>query len=143
MEKRDFSAVLSAIKESPGTRAAHQEILHAVISAIAANDMGALEKHFTEDAQLHIHGFPEIDGSWTGRGDVIAAATRNYQKLGQQTARIEMMVEEGDNVVWRVAESGQVKDTGRRYEVRGVIWWTFAGAQVRSAEEFIYAVAAA
>jgi ketosteroid isomerase-like protein len=136
-ETRNFSAVLSAIKETPTTRAGHQEALHAVISAIAANDMEALERYFIEDVELHIHGFAPINGSWVGRSNVIAAATRNFQKLSQQDPRIETMVEQDDNIVWLLLESGYLKENGQRYELRGVIWWTFQGTQIRRIEEFI------
>jgi ketosteroid isomerase-like protein len=139
MSDRNFSAVLSAIKEDPEARAGHQDVLHAIVSAIAADDMKALEPYFAEDVELHIHGFAPIDGSWTGRANVIAAATRNFQKLAQQQPRIETMVDQSDNVVWLLAESGYLKETGQRYEARGVIWWTFAGTQIRRVEQFIHA----
>ena len=139
MADRDFSAVVSAIKQAPETRTGHQEVLHAVVSAIAANDMKALEPYFTEDVELHIHGFAPIDGSWSGRANVTAAATRNFQKLAQQQPRIETMVDQSDHVVWLLIESGYLKETGQRYEARGVIWWTFAGTQIRRVEEFIHA----
>jgi ketosteroid isomerase-like protein len=139
MANRDFSAVLSAIKEAPEARAGHLEVLHAVVSAIAANDMKALELYFTEDVELQIHGFAPIDGSWSGRADVIAAAARNFQKLAQQEPRIETVVDQSDNVIWLLAESGYLKETGQRYAARGVIWWTFAGARIRRVEEFIHA----
>jgi hypothetical protein len=35
-------------------------------------------------------------------------------------------------------ESGYLRETGQRYEAPGVIWWTFAGAQIRRVEEFVY-----
>src|SRR5580704_14018925 len=131
MADRDFAAVLSAIKEAPEARAGHQDVLHAIVSAIAANDMKALQPYFTEDVELEIHGFAPIDGSWNGRADVIAAATRNFQKLVEQQPRIETMVDQGDTVVWLLVESGYLKETRQRYEARGVIWWAFAGSQIR------------
>jgi ketosteroid isomerase-like protein len=138
MANRDFAAVLSAIQNAPQPRSGHQDVLHAVVAAIAANDMKALEPYFTEHVELEIHGFAPIDGSWSGRSDVIAAATRNYQKLVEQEPRIETMVDQGDTVVWLLVESGYLKETGQRYEARGVIWWTFGGTQIRRVEEFLH-----
>jgi ketosteroid isomerase-like protein len=138
MADRNFAAVLTAIKESPAVAAAHQDVLHAVVSAIAANDMNALESYFTEDIELHIHGFAPLDGSWSGRDSVIAAAIDNYQKLAHQVPQIETMVEQGDNVVWLLLESGQLKEGGQRYEARGVIWWTFRGTQICRVEELLH-----
>jgi ketosteroid isomerase-like protein len=138
MAERDFAAVLTAIKYSPAAPAAHQEVLHVVVSAIAANDMKALESYFTEDIELHIHGFAPLDGSWSGRDSVIAAATSNYQKLAEQSPQIETMIEQGDNVVWLLLESGHLKENGQRYEARGVIWWTFQGTRICRVEEFLH-----
>jgi len=139
MANRDFSAVLSTINQIPETRAVRQQVLHAIVSAVAANNMGVLELYFTEDVELRIHGFAPIDGFWRGRADVIAAATRNFQKFAQQQTQVETMVDEGDNVVWLVVESGCLNETGERYEVRGVMWFTFAGTQIRRVEEFLHA----
>lgn len=99
--------------------------------------MKALETYFTKDIELHIHGFAPIDGSWVGRANVIAAATHNFQKLAQQEPQIETMVEQDDQIVWLLLESGYLRENGQRYEVRGVIWWTFEGTQIRRVEEFI------
>jgi ketosteroid isomerase-like protein len=113
-----MSAVLSAIQETPGAPAGHQDVLHA--SAIAADDRKALEPYFTEDVELRIHGFAPMDGSWNGRADLIAAATRNYQMLVEQQPRIETMVDQRDRVFWLIVESGYLKETGQRYRARGV-----------------------
>jgi len=116
----------------------HQDVLHAVVSAIAANDMKALEPFFTEDIELCIRGFAPIDDSWRGRDSVIAAATRNFQKLAQQDPQVETMIEQDDNIVWLLRESGYIKENAQSYEARGVIWWNFEGTQIRRVEQFLH-----
>ena len=102
----NFTIISRGTTPDPEVAAGHQDVLHAIVAAIAADDMKALEPYFTEDVVLNIHGLAPIDGSWTGRADVIAAATRNFQKLAEQQPRIETILDQGDNVAWLLAESG-------------------------------------
>ncbi len=147
MPERDFTSLTFALENAPPTDAGHRDVLTAVLAAIAANDTPSLANYFTEDAELHIHGFAPIAGSWYGRENVVAAADRNFDKLRQQTPHVEAMIEQGEHIALFVRETGLVQETSppgredsRDYDVRGVIWWTFRDGKLRRVEEFIHAV---
>jgi ketosteroid isomerase-like protein len=138
MNDRDFDAVKSAVQLAPIAAAGQQEVLLAVITAIGANDIESLYQYFTDDAELHIHGFPAMDGSWRGRKEVVAAVAVNFGKITEQKPEIEAMIHQGESIAMLIHETGRLKPDGRGYEVRGVIWYTFQGAQLRRVEEFVW-----
>jgi hypothetical protein len=86
-------------------------VLLAILGAIGAKDFESLHKHFTSDIELNIHGFTPVDGSWRGAADAVL-----------------------------LHETGRLNADGGRYEVRGAIWYTFEGSQIKRIEEFLHTV---
>ena len=137
MSDRDFTAVKSTIQSAQFHVTDHQEVLLSVITAIGSNDIESLHQHFTDDAELHIHGFPGMDGSWRSRNEVLAAIAGNFGKITEQKPEIEAMIHQDEAIAMLIRETGRLKADGRRYEARGVIWYTFQGARLRRIEEFV------
>lgn len=55
-----------------------QAVFHAAYAPIISGDFDALTESMTDDGALNICGFPPINGAWRGRGEVVAAARKNY-----------------------------------------------------------------
>ncbi len=110
----------------------------AVIQSVAGGNFEALPSHFTEDIELHIHGFPPLDNSWHGCAEVIAAMAANFNRIiGQRTA-IEGMIQQGDAIAVLVRETGRFRDERDSYRVHGVIWFTFREGRISRVMEFVH-----
>jgi ketosteroid isomerase-like protein len=137
MSVRNFTAVQQALEAD--ARPSRKAVLGTILGLIEKNNFAALESHFTEATELHISGFPSIDGSWKGRQEVVEAIARNFGKIAEQHSRVEAMIEQGDSIALLMSEHGVLN--GEPYRVRGVLWWTFEGDQVARTEEFVTRVA--
>lgn len=78
MISRDFASVESSLRQDGSLPHPTQQVLLSLFSAIGKDDLAALPLYFTDDVQLHIHGFQAVNGSWTGRDNVIAAIGVNF-----------------------------------------------------------------
>lgn len=121
----------------PAGAADPQAVLHAAYAAVISGDFDALGESMTEDVALNISGFPPINGAWRGRGEVVAAARKNYGQLESQQPAIEGMISEGDSIAVLVRESGVLRSTGQAYSIRGVQWFTFAGGRISKIDQVI------
>jgi ketosteroid isomerase-like protein len=136
MATRDFSAVQG--KLSVGETPSHQQVLLAVLQAVAANDFASVPEYFTEDAELHIHGFPNLNGIWRGRANVAAAMAVNFGKVTEQKPVIQAMIPHGDVLAVRLREKGRFVASRLPYDVEAVIWCTFADGKIAKVEEFVH-----
>jgi ketosteroid isomerase-like protein len=114
-----------------------QTVLHAAFEAIIRGDFDTFGASITDDAELSVSGFGVLDGTWRGRGEVVAATRRNFALLGSQKPEIESIISQGDRVAVLLRESGVFKSSGQPYSVRGVQWFTFADGKIRKIEEII------
>jgi ketosteroid isomerase-like protein len=117
-----------------------QAVLHAAYDAIIRGDFEALGESMTDDVTLGVCGFPPINGAWKGRGEVIAAARRNYGQLENQQPAIDGMISEGDWIAVLMRETGVLRSTGQAYSVRGVQWFTFTGGRISKIDQVIASV---
>jgi ketosteroid isomerase-like protein len=125
----------AAIEES----SALHGTLHAAFDAIVQGDFDAFGAAITDDAELNIRGFGELDGSWRGRDAVIAATRKNFGMLDQQRPEIESIISQGDRIAVLLRERGVFKSNGQPYNVRGVQWFTFADGKIKNIDEIIAA----
>ena len=133
MQIRDFSAAASQLQA-----VSQQGVLQGVLQALSQNDYDALPQYFADDAELHIHGFSHLNGSWRGRAKVIAAMSANFQKVAQQKPAIRQLIEQGNTLVARLHETGLLVASQTPYEVEAVIWCTFEAGKLAKLEEFVH-----
>ena len=78
-----------------------------MLNDIASNTFSTLPQHFTEGIELHIHGFPELNGAWHGCDAVVKALANNFGKVTDQIPQIEtVIIEQGDNIAMLINETG-------------------------------------
>jgi ketosteroid isomerase-like protein len=135
---RDFSAVSSALDANRETYKDHGEVLMAMLTAISTNQFELLPALFTEDAELVIRGFPGIDGSWSGNRAVIEAVERNFKKITEQKTQVVGMMRQGDAMALMIEETGRFREANQPYAVRGIVWITFDGAQMKRVDEYLH-----
>jgi len=114
-----------------------QSVLHAAFDAIIGGNFEAFGESLAEDAELHVHGFGPLDGTWHGRADLVAATRKNFGMLAGQKPEIEGMISEGDRVAVLLRESGVFKSSGQSYGVRGVQWFTLANGKIKKIDEIV------
>jgi len=135
MPDRDFTGFEGRLAEKPASNT--QGILLAVIQAIGTGNFAALPQYLTDDVELHIHGFPALDGRWLGCTAVVAATASNYAKVTDQKPQIRAMIAQGDEIALRFHETGRLVESNDSYEVDVVLWCTFVDGRIRRIEEFI------
>jgi ketosteroid isomerase-like protein len=116
-----------------------QTVLHAAFDAIIRGDFDAFGESITDDAELSVRGFGALDGTWRGRGEVVAATQRNFALLVSQRPEIESIISQGERVAVLLRESGIFKTSGQAYSVRGVQWFTFSDGKIAKIDEIIAA----
>lgn len=140
MTDRFFATAEASVRTASTLATEQREILLAVTRAIATSDFESLRQCFTEDIELHIHGFPSIAGSWRGRDEVIPAIASNFGKISEQRPEVESTIQQGNTVAMLFRETGRFKSDRRRYQARGILWYTFEGNQIKRVEEFMHIV---
>lgn len=115
----------------------HQVLLHTAFNAIVRGDYEAFGNMTTDDVELSIKGFEEINGFWKGREEVVAATRRNFRLLSSQEPEIQGMIAQGNCIALLLEEAGVVRSTGEPYRVRGVQWITFDDGKIQRIEEII------
>jgi ketosteroid isomerase-like protein len=114
-----------------------QTVLHASFDAIIQGNFDLFGQSVTEDVELNIRGFGELDGSWRGRDEVVAATRKNFGLLGEQKPEIESVISEGNRIAVLLQERGVFKASGQAYSVRGVQWFTFADGKISKIDEIV------
>jgi ketosteroid isomerase-like protein len=117
-----------------------QAVLHAAYAAIISGDFDALSESMTDDVALNICGFPPINGTWKGRGEVVAATRKNYGQLENQQPTMEGLISGGDSIAVLMRETGVLRSTGQAYSVRGVQWFTFTGGRISRIDQVIASI---
>lgn len=135
MSDRNFAAVEAAHAQSKA--ADKQQVLLEMIRAIAAGDAQTMQKHLAEDVQVEIHGFAGLEGYYHGREAVLHAVLSNLDKVTQQIPKIEELIEQCDSVAMLLHKTGIFKATNKKYEVRGIMWYTFDELRLKWIEEFV------
>ena len=146
MSERDFSAVQVALRPDLKDLSSSdpQAVLIAMLLAIGEGRFADLAQHFTDDTELHIYGFPAINGSWHGVAAVVAAMAANFSLISQQKSTVEGMIRQGDALAIKIRETGKL--TGGHsthlspYLATGVIWFTFFEGKIRRVEEYLQVV---
>lgn len=137
MSSRDFASVESSLRQDGSPPHPTQQILLSLFSAIGKNDLAALPPYLTDDVQLHIHGFQAVNGSWTGRDNVIAAIGTNFAKIVDQKPTIQALIHQENHIAMLLQETGYLHETGIEYEAQGVLWFTFRDARIQSIREYL------
>jgi ketosteroid isomerase-like protein len=134
-----FLEVVGAVA-TPGS-SDPQTILHRAYNAIIQGDFDSFGEYLSEDIELQIRGSGQLDGTWRGRPEVLAATRRNFAQVADQKPEVESMISQGDCVAVLLRESGIFKSSGQPYSVRGVQWFTFAGGKISNIEEIVASTA--
>jgi ketosteroid isomerase-like protein len=138
---REYSDNILRTTGSAATKeaSAPQTVLHAAFDAVIQGNYDLFGESVTEDVELRIAGFGEMDGMWRGRAEVVAATRRNFALLGEQKPEIESMIAEGDRIAVLLREKGILKSSGQPYSIRGVQWFTFAEGKIKKIDEIVAA----
>ncbi len=136
MQDRDFGQIRVAL-DTKVPQPNQNNTLKKLLSAIEQNDFQALPQYLADDIELHIHGVPGMSGSWKGLAEVLGAVEANFRQLTEQKPEVVSMIQEGDAIAVRIRETGRFRESGKRYETRGVVWYTLDGDRVKKVEEFL------
>jgi ketosteroid isomerase-like protein len=138
MDSQYSGKLLEAVSPVVTSDPSHpQTILHRVYTAVIQGDFNLFGEHLTEDVELHIRGFPALDGTWRGRKEVVAATRKNFAALDGQKPIVESMISQADSVAVLIRESGTVKASGEAYSIRGVQWFTFVKGKISKIDEIV------
>jgi ketosteroid isomerase-like protein len=119
---------------------APQTVLHAAFDAIIQGNYDAFGQSVTDDVELNIRGFSDMEGTWRGRDEVVAATRKNFALVHEQKPEIESMIADGDRIAVLLRENGILKSNGQAYSVRGVQWFTFADGKISKIDEIVASV---
>lgn len=139
MQDRDFSEIRSVINDKM-TQVDCKAVLQQVTTAIEQNNFSVLPQYLADDVELHIYGIPAMSGSWKGRSAVVAAIESNFGLVTEQNPRVEGFLHDCSSSAVLLRETGRFRASGRRYEIRGVAWYTFEGSLIKRVDEFMTSV---
>jgi len=109
-------------------------------AAIISGDFDALSEFTMDDVELNISGFPSIR-PLGGRGEMVAAARRNYAQLeSQQSRRLKARSPRGRLDCRSDARDRLLRSTGQAYSVRGVQWFTFAAGRISKIDQVVASI---
>jgi ketosteroid isomerase-like protein len=139
MDTKFTGPFLDAIRPpaAPATAEDNKRVLHSAYESVVLGDFARFADYLTDNAELEIRGFPEMDGSWRGRDEVAAAARANYGKVAEQKPEIEGMIADGNTIAVFLREKGIVRDGMRPYDCRGVQRFTFEGGRISRIDQII------
>ena len=98
MNSRDLSSVEPAFRVSSTESSSLKPILTKILDAISRDNFAAIADHLTDQVELHISGFPSMDGSWRGREHVMQALAANFDKVTEQKPEPESVIEQGNQI---------------------------------------------
>jgi ketosteroid isomerase-like protein len=138
MDQEYTGRLLQTVRPAANTDVSDpQAVLHTMYDAVIQGNFEALGESLTDDAELHIHGFGAMDGSWRGRKDVVAAARKNFALVDSQQPAIERIISQGDSIVVLLAETGVLKASGQAYSIRAVQWFTFNQGKIQRIDQIV------
>jgi ketosteroid isomerase-like protein len=141
MDREYTDKLLADARPAEGGDSSHpQAVLHAAYDAIIRGDYEAFGNCLTPDAEMTIHGFGPMNGTWRGRAEVVAATRKNFGEAEDQQPIIEGMVAQDDTIVVRIHESGVFKSSRKAYSSRGVQWFTFAEGKIKKIDEIVASI---
>lgn len=141
MGERDFHDVNALLRDAASKETMQRHVLLSVFSLIETNDFEMLPQYLCEDAQLHLYGISQFAGSWSGYRAVSEAIAENFDKVTEQSARVEGLLQQGDVIAVRIHETGVFRSTQQRYEARAVLWFQFEELQIKRIDEISTLVA--
>ena len=129
--KRDFSVLTSTLGDAAAALPSHpQQHVRTIVEqldAIARSDFGSVFRDAHGDVTLEIFAPPEFPfiRQARGVGELQAAIVHNFESVVEQHPQIRETFAQGDTVILFGTETGQVRQTGRRYHVSFVERFTF------------------
>lgn len=118
----------------------NRAVLGEILKALASDNFDAIEPHLAADVEMDVHGFPIMNGSWSGKEEVLAALRRNFSLVTEQRPRILEMVEADNLIAVRFEEGGRLVDNRALYAVRGIQWFRFEDGKLKYVEEYLQPV---
>jgi ketosteroid isomerase-like protein len=119
---------------------ANRAVLGEILKALASDNFDGIEPHLADDVEMDVHGFPIMNGSWSGKAEVLAALRRNFSLVTEQRPHILEMVEAGDIIAVRFEEGGRLEESRALYAVRGIQWFRFSDGKLKYFEEYLQPV---
>jgi ketosteroid isomerase-like protein len=110
-------------------------VLPAVITAIADGDFDKAGSHMTDDVVLYIRGPVRFSGSWSGRASVVHAMHKNFSSLSEQRPVVEASAVGGNVSAVLLQEDGRYKEDGEAYSYRVALWVSYVGTLINRIEE--------
>jgi ketosteroid isomerase-like protein len=125
--------------EAKSTEAARIHTIQVLMHAIARNAFEEIFALTSEDFTFEVICPPHIPlgGRWQGRAEVLAALKRNFALVAEQHPQIQTVTAQGDNVVIIATETGQIRATGKTYEVTWVQEYTFRNGVLSRIREIV------
>jgi ketosteroid isomerase-like protein len=136
--QHDFRHVTEALEERQARANSRTklEAIGEILKAIASKDFGQVEEFFHEDAEMAIHGITPFNRHTKGHKQILKALHENFEAVTDQKPVIEALVEQDSEVVVKLSETGTLRESGKNYTVRAVLWFTFEDNRIRKIEEF-------
>ena len=130
-----FLETVRNVQANPGDAGDNQTALLDAYTAVVKGNFDQFTELLADDAELHISGFRPMNGSWRGRGDVVAASKKNFALISDQRSTVESMISQGDSIAVLISETGVID--GRSYDLRGVQWFTFEQGKLKRIEQIL------
>lgn len=137
---RHFTLYEDKLQVSDRGVEANRAVLGEILKALASDNFDGIEPYLAADVEMDVHGFPIMNGSWSGKANVLAALRRNFSLVTEQRPRILEMVEAGDIIAVRFEEGGRLVESRALYAMRGIQWFRFEDGKLKYFEEYLQPV---
>ena len=117
--------------------ASNVRLIKNLIKAIGCDDLTEVEGMLAEGVRLEILGTDELPfiREAKGRVQMIEAIKQNFGALKDQRPRIEGVIAQGDTVIVMLEEEGEIRESGKRYRIRGMQRFVIREGKVELVEE--------
>ena len=117
--------------------ASNVRLIQNIIIAIGRDDLTAVGEMLAEDVRLEILGADELPfiREAKGRVQMLEATKQNFGAVQDQRPNIEAVIAQGDTVIVMLEEEGEVRETGKKYRIKGMQRFVIRGGKVELVEE--------
>lgn len=89
------------------------------------------------DVTFEIRGLPVWNCQVNGRAETLAAITRNFSTIAEQSPEMLDLVAQGEMVCLMIEERGRLHNAAEPYHLLASQWFTFRDGKIASIREFI------
>jgi ketosteroid isomerase-like protein len=134
----EFMTKVVSDMHAPAALSSSIAIVQAVYAVLAVGPLDSVGVFLADDVEFELHDATNtMNGSWSGRGSVLAAMVANFAKVDQQKPVVKGMLADGNTVAVLLSETGVMKASGQPYSATAVHWFTIEASSVRRIEAVI------